>query len=115
MDHVFARLELHVVGDVNGRHQKTELQSEMAAKRANALQELPALRLVDQRHQRVADFEAEFIELEQALDLLLRVGLFVLLRADGLFRGFVAARTREARYAVMPASKKEREFRKSGN
>ena len=59
VNHVFARLQLHVVGDVNGRHQEAELQGEVAPKRADALQQLPALRLIDQRHQRVADFQAQ--------------------------------------------------------
>ena len=56
----------------------------MPAKRANALEELATLGLIDERHETVADFEADFVELEQRFDLLL--GVRLLFPADD-FRG----------------------------
>src|SRR6266851_1342889 len=46
-DDVFAGLEANVVGDMNGRNDKAELQGEAAARRFDAGQELPALLDVD--------------------------------------------------------------------
>ena len=56
---IFAGFEAHIVGDMNGRNDEAELQSEIAAQRFDARQKLPALAGIDQRHQPVADFEAK--------------------------------------------------------
>src|SRR5271165_4993214 len=48
----------------------------MTAQSANALKELTALRLVDQRDQSVANFQTDFVKLEQRFNLLLVVRLF---------------------------------------
>ena len=42
-DHVFARLEADVVGDMNGRNDEAELHGESAAQRFDAGKKLPAL------------------------------------------------------------------------
>jgi len=47
-DDVFARLEADVVGDMNGRNDKAELQGEAAAQRFDAGKQLAALLDVDQ-------------------------------------------------------------------
>ncbi len=116
MNHVFARLQLHVVGDVNGGHQEAELQGEVAPQGADALEQLAALRLIDERHQRVTHLQAQFVELEQLLDLLLGAGLLVRFRRRGVTRrlGF---RFRSARGEIKRnrRKEKEREFRQTGN
>src|SRR5262249_128831 len=71
--HILARPQLQVVGDVDGRDQETQLQGKMASQRADALQQLAALAVIHQRYQGVAHFQADFIQLQQTLNLLLRV------------------------------------------
>src|SRR5208337_3088581 len=67
-DDIFARLEPYVIGDMNGRNDKSELHGERTAQRFDAGEKLSALRDVDQVDERVADFQRKFVELEQIFD-----------------------------------------------
>src|SRR6266849_661597 len=67
-DDVFGGREANVGGDMNGRNDKAELQGEAAAQRFDASEELPALLDVDPVDERIADFEGQFVELEEVLD-----------------------------------------------
>ena len=70
-DDIFARLEAHVVGDVNRRDDESQLLRQVLPQRFHPRQKLASLILVDQRNQAVADFEAEFVEFQQILDRIL--------------------------------------------
>ena len=54
--------QLEVVADMHRLHQEAQLLRELAAHAANARQQLAALRLVHQRHQAEADFQADQID-----------------------------------------------------
>lgn len=111
-DHVFAGLELEIVGDVNGGDEETQLESEMAAKGANALEQLAALGLIDKRNEGVTHFEADFIELQEAFDLLLGVGLFLVGDEFGSF--YVADAVLGSERSQVGGERGEQEERKLG-
>src|ERR1700676_1012913 len=67
-DDVFARLEADVIGDMNGRNDKAELQGKAAAQRFDARDQLSALLDVNQVDEGIADFEGEFVELQKVLN-----------------------------------------------
>ncbi len=54
----------------------------MPAKRADSLQKLAALSLIDQRNERIADFQAEFVKLQQLFNLLLVIRLLFFFRGS---------------------------------
>ena len=56
------RGELHVVADADRREDESELGGHLAADERDALQQLAALALVDERDQPVADLELEHVE-----------------------------------------------------
>ena len=58
-DAIGVRAQLQVVADVHGLHQEAELLRELAADAADAGQQVAALGAIDQRHQAIADFEAD--------------------------------------------------------
>ncbi len=75
-DDILARLEAHVVGDVHGRHDEAQLLGQILPQRLHPGQQLPALILVDQGHQAVAHFQAEFVQLQQIFDRVFFLALF---------------------------------------
>ena len=70
-DGVLLRLQAHVVGDVHRRNDEAQLLRQILPQRFHPGQQLAALILIDQRHQPVAHFEAEFVELQQIFDRIL--------------------------------------------
>ena len=62
IDAIGVRRQIQVVADVHGLHEEAEILRELAAHAANARQQIAALRFVDQRHQAIADFEADDVD-----------------------------------------------------
>ena len=62
IDAIGVRRQVEVVADVHGLHQEAEILRELAAHAVNARQQIAALRLVDQRHQAIADFQADDVD-----------------------------------------------------
>ena len=75
LDDVGVGLELDVVEDAHRRHHKAHLDRERASQRLDLFgQAVCAVRAVDQRQQRVAEFDLEVVDLERGGDRLLRRG-----------------------------------------
>ena len=72
-DAVLVGAELHVVEDAHRRHDEAHLLRQLAAQRLDLVGDALALDVVDQRQQRIAQFDAQLVERQ-------RVG-------DGLFGG----------------------------
>ena len=62
------RGEADVVADADRRNEDAELQRRLLAQQRDALEQVAALRFVDERDERVADFELDRIDLEQVID-----------------------------------------------
>ncbi len=72
LDDVAVGVELHVVEDAHGGHDEAHLDRERAAQRLDLLgQTVAAAWRVDQRQQRVAEFDLEVVDLERRRDRLL--------------------------------------------
>jgi hypothetical protein len=67
LDHVLVARQPHVVADADGRDQDAQLQRALLAEQRDALQQVAALLLVDQRDERVADLELDGVDLQQVL------------------------------------------------
>ncbi len=65
---VLARLQAHVVGDVDGRNDNAQLLRQVLTQRLDAGEKLSSLILVNERNQAVTNFKTEFIEFEKILD-----------------------------------------------
>ena len=86
LDDVGVGLELHIVEDAHRRHHKAHLDRERAAQRLDLLgQAVGAVGRVDQRQQRVAEFDLEIVDLQRGRDRLFRRG------AGGRRRGAAAS------------------------
>ena len=62
IDAIGVRAEIEVVADVHRGNEEAEFLRQLAAHAADAREQVAALRLVHQRHEAVADFEAEQID-----------------------------------------------------
>ena len=75
LDDVGVGLELHVVEDAHRRHHKAHFDRERTAQRLDLLgQAVGAVGAVDQRQQRIAEFDLEIVDLERGGDRLFRRG-----------------------------------------
>ena len=73
LDHVGVGFELHVVEDAHRRHHEAHLDRERAAQRLDLLgQAVVAVRRIDQRQQRVSQFDLEIVDLERGRNRLFR-------------------------------------------
>ncbi len=62
VDAIAIRAEIQVVADVHGRHEEAEILRKLAAHAADAREQVAVLVLVHQRHEAIADFEAEQVD-----------------------------------------------------
>ena len=64
-DDIGIRLDLYIVTDADGRHNKTEFQSTLTPNHNDAVQQIAALSRIDKRDKAVADFELHRVNLKQ--------------------------------------------------
>ena len=103
-DPVGRRLELEVVADVHRRRQKTDFLRELLADALDALEQLAALRLVDQGNEAVAHFQPQRIDRHDVLP----ARFFALRRGRRRWRGFLNRLGRLALLADQVAGANER-------
>src|SRR5690606_16636474 len=70
LDHIFIRSQLNIVPNSNNRHNQAKLQCALAADHNDPIEQIPALLLIGEWDETVAEFEFDRVDLEQIDDTL---------------------------------------------
>ena len=95
LDDVIVGAELHVVADAHRRDDDAQIDGDLPADQADAIEQIAALGGIDQPHQAVADFQFHRVQVEQFFDFfrLLLGGFFASSLAATLTAFFSLARS----------------------
>ncbi len=69
LDDVIVGPKLHVVADAHRRNDDAQIDGDLPADHADAIEQIAALGCIDQPHQAVADFQFHRVQIEQLFDL----------------------------------------------